>query len=159
MRRREFIAALGSTPAWPLAAHAQQSAVPVIGFLKNTAADASTMQVAAFQQGLNEMGYTERRNVAIEYHYADNHYDRLPTLAADLVRRQVDVIMAAGDDPALAAKAATATIPIVFAVAGDPIQLGLVANLNRPDGNVTGVSFFSTTVTSKRLGNPARTRT
>jgi ABC-type uncharacterized transport system substrate-binding protein len=152
MRRRDFIAALGSSPAWPLAARAQQRAVPVIGFLKNTAADASTQQVAAFQQGLNEMGYTEGHNVAIEYHYADNHYDQLPALAADLVRRKVDVITAAGDDPAVAAKAATPTIPIVFAVAGDPIQLGVVTNLNRPSANVTGVSFFSTTVTSKRLG-------
>lgn len=154
MRRREFISLIGgAAAAWPLAARAQQrAALPVIGFLKNTAADASTLQVASFQQGLNEMGYTDGRNVAIEYHYADNHYDRLPALAADLVRRQVSVIMAAGDDPAVAAKAATPTIPIVFAVAGDPIQLGVVANLNRPGGNVTGVSFFSTTVTSKRLG-------
>jgi putative tryptophan/tyrosine transport system substrate-binding protein len=153
VKRRQFITLLGGTAvAWPLAARAQQSASPVVGFLKNTAAAASTLQVAAFQQGLNEMGYTEGRNVAIEYRYADNHYDRLPGLAADLVRRQVDVITAAGDDPAVAAKAATQTIPIVFAVAGDPIQLGVVANLNRPGGNVTGVSFFSTTVTSKRLG-------
>ena len=153
MRRREVITLLGgAATVWPIAARAQQSAMPVIGFLKNTSADASTLQVAAFQRGLNEMGYTERRNVAIEYLYADNHYDQLPALAADLVRRQVDVIMAAGDDPALAAKAATQTIPIVFAVAGDPIQLGVVANLNRPSGNVTGISFFSTTVTSKRLG-------
>jgi putative ABC transport system substrate-binding protein len=119
---------------------------------KNTTAAASTLQVAAFRQGLKEMSYDEGRNAAIEYHYADNHYDRLLELATDLVHRHVDVIMAAGDNPALAAKAATPTIPIVFAVAGDPIQLGVVANLNRPGGNVTGVSFFSTTVTSKRLG-------
>jgi putative tryptophan/tyrosine transport system substrate-binding protein len=151
--RRKFIAALGSTAAaWPLAAVAQQPAVPVIGFLKNTTAGASTLQVAAFRQGLNEMGFEEGRNLAVEYHYADNNYDRLSELAADLVRRPVNLIVAAGDNPALAAKAATPTIPIVFAVAGDPVQLGVVANLNRPGSNVTGVSFFSITVTPKRLG-------
>ena len=153
MNRRDAIALLGGTAlAWPLAARAQQSALPVIGLLKNTTAGASTLQVAAFRQGLSEIGYEEGRNVAIEYHYADNHYDRLLELATDLVHRQVDVIMAAGDNPALAAKAASQTIPIVFAVAGDPVQLGVVANLNRPGGNVTGVSFFSLTVTPKRLG-------
>jgi putative ABC transport system substrate-binding protein len=153
MKRREFIALVGGMAVtWPLAARAQQLAMPVIGLLKNTTAAASTLQVAAFRQGLKEMSYDEGRNAAIEYHYADNHYDRLLELATDLVHRHVDVIMAAGDNPALAAKAATPTIPIVFAVAGDPIQLGVVANLNRPGGNVTGVSFFSTTVTSKRLG-------
>jgi putative ABC transport system substrate-binding protein len=153
MRRRDFISWLGSTAvAWPIAARAQQPVIPVIGLLKNTTAGASTLQVAAFWQGLNEMGYEEGRNVAIEYHYADNNYDRLSELAADLVRRPVHLIMAAGDNPALAAKAATPTIPIVFAVAGDPVQLGVVANLNRPGGNVTGVSFFSITVTPKRLG-------
>jgi len=153
MNRRDAIALLGGTAlAWPLGARAQQSALPMIGLLKNTTAGASTLQVAAFRQGLNEMGYDEGRNVAIEYHYADNNYDRLSELAADLVRRPVNLIMAAGDNPALAAKAATPTIPIVFAVAGDPVQLGVVANLNRPGGNVTGVSFFSITVTPKRLG-------
>ena len=153
MNRRDAIALLGSTAlAWPLGARAQQSALPVIGLLKNTTAGASTLQVAAFRQGLSEMGYDEGHNVAIEYHYADNHYDRLLELATDLVHRRVDVIMAAGDNPALAAKAASQTIPIVFAVAGDPVQLGVVANLNRPGGNVTCVSFFSLTVTPKRLG-------
>ena len=153
MNRRDAIALLGGTAlAWPLGARAQQSALPMIGLLKNTTAGASTLQVAAFRQGLNEMGYDEGRNVAIEYHYADNNYDRLSELAADLVRRPVNLIMAAGDNPALAAKAATPTIPIVFAVAGDPVQLGVVANLNRPRANVTGVSFFSITVTPKRLG-------
>jgi putative ABC transport system substrate-binding protein len=153
MKRREFITALsGVVAAWPLAVRAQHSAMPVIGLLKNTTADASTLQVAAFRQGLNEMGYAGGRNVVIEYHYADNNYDRLSELAADLVRRPVNLIMAAGDNPALAAKATTHTIPIVFAVAGDPVQLGVVTNLNRPDGNVTGVSFFSITVTPKRLG-------
>jgi putative ABC transport system substrate-binding protein len=150
--RRQFIYAVGSAAAWPLAARAQQPAMPVIGFLKNTTAGASTLQVAAFRQGLNEMGFEEGRNLAVEYHYADNNYDRLSELAADLVRRPVNMIMAAGDNPALAAKAATPTIPIVFAVAGDPVQLGVVANLNRPGRNVTGVSFFSITVTPKRLG-------
>jgi putative tryptophan/tyrosine transport system substrate-binding protein len=153
MKRREFITLVGGAVAgWPLVARARQSAVPVIGFLKNTAAEASTLQVTAFRRGLSEMGYDEGRNVSIEYHYADNQYDRLSNLAADLVHHSVDLIVAAGDNPALAAKAATATIPIVFAVAGDPVQLGVVTNLNHPDGNVTGVSVFSSTVTSKRLG-------
>jgi ABC-type uncharacterized transport system substrate-binding protein len=152
VKRREFVTLLGSAAAWPLAARAQQAAMPVIGFLKNTTAGASTLQVAAFRQGLNEMGFEEGRNLAVEYHYADNNYDQLSELAADLVRRPVKLIVAAGDNPALAAKAATPTIPIVFAVAGDPVQLGVVANLNRPGSNVTGVSFFSITVTPKRLG-------
>jgi putative tryptophan/tyrosine transport system substrate-binding protein len=153
MRRREFVTLLGgATAGWPLVARAQQSAVPLIGFLKNTAAEASTLQVDAFRRGLNEMGYDEGRNVSIEYHYADNRYDRLSSLAAGLVHRRVDLIVAAGDNPALAGKAATATIPIVFVVAGDPVQLGVVTNLNRPNGNATGVSFFSSTVISKRLG-------
>ena len=151
--RRQFISALGgATVGWPLAALAQQPAMPVIGFLKNTTAGASTLQIAAFRQGLNEMGFEEGRNLAVEYHYADNNYDRLSDLAANLARRPVNLIMAAGDNPALAAKAATSTIPIVFAVAGDPVQLGVVANLNRTNSNVTGVSFFSITVTPKRLG-------
>jgi putative tryptophan/tyrosine transport system substrate-binding protein len=153
VKRRDAIVLLGGLAVtWPLMARAEQPGRPVIGLLKNTSADASTLQVAAFRRGLNEMGYDEARNVTIEYHYADNNYERLSALAAELVRRRVDVIMAAGDNPALAAKAATATIPIVFAVAGDPVQLGVVANLNRPGGNVTGVSFFSSTVVPKRLG-------
>ena len=151
--RRQFISALGgATVGWPLAALAQQPAMPVIGFLKNTTAGASTLQIAAFRQGLNEMGFEEGRNLAVEYHYADNNYDRLSDLAANLARRPVNLIMAAGDNRSLAAKAATSTIPIVFAVAGDPVQLGVVANLNRTNSNVTGVSFFSITVTPKRLG-------
>lgn len=153
MRRRNFVIGLvGATVMGLCAARAQQSAVPVIGFLKNTAAEASTLQVAAFRHGLSEMGYDDGRNVTIEYHYADNQYARLSSLAADLVHRRVSLIVAAGDNPALAAKAATSTIPIVVAVAGDPVQLGVVSNLNRPDGNVTGVSFFSSSVTSKRVG-------
>jgi putative ABC transport system substrate-binding protein len=150
--RRDFITLLGSSATWPLSARAQQPAMPVVGLLKNTAAEASTLQVSAFRRGLSEMGYEEGRNVTIEYRYADNHYDRLSELAADLVRHPVNLIVAAGDNPALAAKAATPTIPIVFAAAGDPVQLGVVANLNRPGGNVTGVSFFSSAITSKRLG-------
>ena len=146
MRRREFIMLVGGAAAgWPRVARAQQSTMPVIGFLKNTAAEASTFQVAAFRRGLREMGYDEDRNVSIEY-------DRLTKLAVDLVQHSVDLIVAAGDNPALAAKAATPMIPIVFAVAGDPVQLGVVSNLSHPDGNATGVSFFSSTVTSKRLG-------
>src|SRR5580704_10698598 len=117
MKRREFITLLGGAVTLPLVARAQQPAIPVIGFLKNTAAVASTLQVAAFRQGLNEMGYEEGHNVAIEFHYADNNYDRLSELASDLVRRPVNLIMAAGDNPALAAKATTPTIPIVFAIA------------------------------------------
>ena len=153
MNRRDTIALLGGLAVTrPFMARAQQPSRPVIGLLKNTSADASTLQMAAFRRGLDEMGYDEARNVTIEYHYADNNYERLSAFAAELVQRRVDVIMAAGDNPALAAKAATPTIPIVFAVAGDPVQLGVVANLNRPGGNVTGVSFFSSTVVPKRLG-------
>jgi putative ABC transport system substrate-binding protein len=153
MKRREFIRFIGSSVlGWPLAVRAQQPMMPVVGFLKNTAASASMLQVAAFRGGMSKMGYDEGHSVSIEYRYADNQYDRLSNLAVDLVRRRVDLIVAAGDNPALAAKAATQTIPIVFVVAGDPVQLGVVSNLNRPDGNATGVSFFSSTVTSKRLG-------
>ena len=151
--RRQFISMLGGAAfAAPRAVRAQPAAMPVIGLLKNTTAGASAFQVAASRQGLKEMGYDEGRNVVIEYYYADNNYDRLSELAADLVQRKVDLILAAGDNPALAAKAATPTIPIVFAVAGDPVQLGVVGNLNRPGGNITGVSFFSVTIMPKRLG-------
>ena len=142
----------GAAFAAPRAVRAQPAAMPVIGLLKNTTAGASAFQVAASRQGLKEMGYDEGRNVVIEYYYADNNYDRLSELAADIVQRKVDLILAAGDNPALAAKAATPTIPIVFAVAGDPVQLGVVGNLNRPGGNITGVSFFSVTIMPKRLG-------
>lgn len=153
MNRRGFITLLGgATFKWPLTAQAQPTGMPVIGFLKNTTAAASTLQVAAFRQGVKEMGFEEGRNFSVEYHYADNDYDRLSALATDLARREVNLIMAAGDNPALAAIAVTSTIPIVFAVAGDPVQLGIVANLNRPTSNATGVSFFSITVTPKRLG-------
>jgi putative ABC transport system substrate-binding protein len=149
--RRHFILALGGA-AWPLPAHAQQPSIRVVGYLTSLTTPASVPVAAAFLQGLNESGFTEGRNVAIEYRYADGHYDALPTLAANLVARKVDVIFAnGGSAPALAAKASTSIIPIVFETGGDPVKAGLVESLNRPGGNLTGVSWSASALSAKRL--------
>jgi putative ABC transport system substrate-binding protein len=154
MERRQFITLLGGTAAaWPLVARAQQTALPVVGFL-----GVSSLQsmggggLLHFKQGLAETGYVEDRNVAIEYRWADDHYDRLPALAAELVRRRVAVLAAPGSPAALPAKAATNVVPVVFMIASDPVELGLVASLNRPGGNLTGVAYLNDEIAPKRLG-------
>ena len=152
MKRRDFISLIGAAATWPLAARAQQPTVPMVGFINLGTPEASGYLRAAFQKGLNETGYIEDQNVTIEYRWAEGHYDRLPELAADLVRRRVSVIAATGTQAALAAKSATSSIPIVFETAGDPIKLGLVASLNRPVGNITGVTQLASELVSKRLG-------
>ena len=151
LRRREFITLIGGAAVWPLTARAQQPAIPVIGFLSAIPPSKAPKWVDGFRQGLAETGYEEGRNVALEYRWSDSDYDRLPALAADLIERRVAVIVAAGVDPAHAAKTATTTIPNVFFMSGDPVAENLVSSLNRPTGNLTGVTTFSGVLTSKRL--------
>jgi putative ABC transport system substrate-binding protein len=152
LKRREFIMLLGSAVTWPLAARAQQPAMPVVGFVSSRSLDGSTRHAAAYVKGLGETGYVEGQNVLVEYHWLSGQHDRLPSLMADLVRRRVAVIATLGDPPTLAAKAASATIPIAFGFSTDPVGHGLVASLARPGGNATGINFLQTEVLAKRLG-------
>jgi putative ABC transport system substrate-binding protein len=152
MKRREFIRLLGGAAAWPLAAYAQQPLVPVVGFVSSRSLEGSARHAAAFSNGLSESGYVEGQNVAVEYHWLSGQNDRLASLMADLLRRHVAVIATAGDPPTLAAKASTATIPIVFGFSGDPVGYRLIASLARPGGNATGINFLTSEVLAKRLG-------
>jgi putative ABC transport system substrate-binding protein len=154
MRRRDFINAVaGAAAVWPLAAHAQQSAMPVVGLLHGASQETFAANVAAFKQGLSQTGYIDGQNVTIDHRWANGRYDQLPALAADLVRRRVGVIATPGNAPAaLAAKDATTTIPIVFGVGEDPVKMGLVASLAQPGGNATGFNFFANEIDAKRLG-------
>jgi putative tryptophan/tyrosine transport system substrate-binding protein len=152
MRRREFVTLLGGTAAWPLAARAQQPTMPVTGFLNPTSSDVVTEPMRSFRQSLKDAGYIEGESITIEYRWADNQVERLPAMAAELVRRRVAVIVATGGpSAALAAKAATTSIPVVFNVAEDPVSLGLIASLARPGGNLTGVNILADELTAKRL--------
>src|SRR5258705_7000279 len=150
MKRREFIALVGGAASWTVAAHGQQPAMPVVGLL-TPGSPAQVDSIVAVLQGLREAGFVERQNVAIEFRFAEGRFDRLPELAADLVRRQVNVIIALGGVASVAAKAATTTIPVVFYMGEDPVSLGLVPSLNRPSGNLTGVATLSSAVMAKRL--------
>src|SRR6516162_2077153 len=151
--RREFITVLGGAAAWPLAARAQQAALPVIGWISSRSPGESDYLVAAFRQGLKETGYTESQNVSLEFRWAEGHYDRLSAYAVEFARRPVTIIVTTGGDPAAqAAKAATSTIPIVFVSGSDPVKVGLVASLNRPGGNITGVHLLILGLGAKRLG-------
>jgi putative tryptophan/tyrosine transport system substrate-binding protein len=152
IRRREFLTLLGgAVVTWPLAAPAQQSTMPVVGLLSSVTARQWAPFIAAFFQGLNEVGFVEGQNVAIEQRWAEGQYDRLPAMAADLIQRQVAVIAALTTPAAVAAKAATATIPIVFTTIGDPVQIGLITSLSRPGGNITGVTYLNVEVAPKLL--------
>jgi putative ABC transport system substrate-binding protein len=153
MRRRDFVTLIGSAATWPVAARAQQVGMPVIGFLGSSSLQSMAgVALLHFKRGLAEAGYVEDRNVAIEYRFADDHYERLPALAADLVRRGVNVLAAPGAPGALSARAATTTIPVVFMIPSDPVEMGLVATLNRPGGNLTGFAYLNEEVAPKRLG-------
>jgi putative ABC transport system substrate-binding protein len=152
LRRRKFLGVLGAAAAWPLAARAQKPALPVVGFVRDGSAEANARYVAAFRNGLNEIGHVEGQNVTVEYHWLEGQYNRLPAVMADLVRREAAAIATVGTAPTLAAKAATATIPMIFGVGENPVKLGLVASLARPGGNATGINFFATEVVAKRLG-------